>query len=141
MLRRKLLSQVSASTKVEGKENTGTKVFSIAFGKGCLELPFISTFVVIVNLSADSYKLTFRQRIIVKPIDIVKLVNIMQRQNLHISIPFKRVSVYISSRRLRRGHNRSSSLPRPPDCETPKISYQKMQNQNLYHHGKYNRIL
>ena len=71
------------------RANKGTKGFLRALAKG----PFVSTLVVIVNISAHSYKLTFRQHIIVKPINIFKLMHRMQRLNLHILKPFRRISV------------------------------------------------
>ena len=73
------------------KANIGTKgIFvgqMVGFGKGCPRHPFPSPFVVIVDLSVLFYKLSFRKHIIVKPINISKLVHRMQRQNLQISKP------------------------------------------------------
>ena len=40
-----------------------------------------------------------------------------------------------------RSYGETKCFNRPPDCKTPKLSYQKMRNENIYHHGKYHRIL
>ena len=53
----------------------------------------LCTYIVIVNISALFYKLTFRKRTIVKPSNILKLVHRMERPNLHISKTFKTASV------------------------------------------------
>ena len=94
-LSRELLSfrYSDAPGRVQMRANIGTKGILRVQAKGCQGVPLVGTLVVIVNISAHSYKLTFRQRIIVKPINISKLMHRMQRQNLHILKPFRRISV------------------------------------------------
>ena len=40
-----------------------------------------------------------------------------------------------------RSYGNAIGLNLPPDRKTPKLSYQKMQNENIYHHGTYNWFL
>ena len=56
-------------------------------------------FVVIINISLPFYKLAFRKRIILKPVNILKLMHRLQKQKPRIYKPFKRVSVNLLNSR------------------------------------------